>query len=243
MMNKRSIVFVQFLVLAVLLITACNLNAVRGSGDVITETREVSNFDRIDLAGSGDVVVIQSGDESLTIETDDNLMEYIVAEVRNGTLMLGFEPGFNLISSTRLIFTVGVDDLAGVSVSGSGNVEAENIDTGRLTTTISGSGNLSIDTLNADAVTANISGSGEITLAGVATTQDITISGSGNYRAGDLQSSSAEVNVNGSGTATVWASESLSANISGSGTVSYYGQPAVSSSGGGSGEVIGLGEK
>ena len=33
--------------------TACNVSFNRGTGDLITETREVSNFDSISLSGSG----------------------------------------------------------------------------------------------------------------------------------------------------------------------------------------------
>ena len=60
---------------------------------MITETRQVSNFDSIELSGSGDVIVTQGGSESLAIETDDNVMKYVKAEVEGRTLKLGFEEG------------------------------------------------------------------------------------------------------------------------------------------------------
>ena len=215
----------------------------RGSGDVITETKEVSNFDSIALSGSGEVVIVQGGNETLTIETDDNVMEHVKAEVRGGRLELGFEDGLNLISPTRLIFSVGVDDLSELSISGSGDIEADNLDTNRLKMTVSGSGDVQIGHLTADEVEAMIGGSGEIDLAGEATTQDVTISGSGKYRGGDLLGESVEVKVNGSGDATVWATESLTADINGSGSVGYYGRPSINMSGSGSGDINNLGDK
>jgi hypothetical protein len=223
--------------------SACGATIIKGSGDLITETRQVSNFDSIDLSGSGEVIVTQGGSESLTIETDDNVMEHVKAEVVGGTLELGFEEGLNLIDHTRLIFTVGVDDLKSLEISGSGDIESDMIETTRLDATISGSGDVQIGTLTADEVKAKISGSGEIDLAGEATAQDITISGSGKYRAGDLRSESAEVSISGSGDATVWATDSLDVNISGSGSVDYYGRPTMSTSGSGSGDVTSKGEK
>lgn len=242
-MYKSRNLAVLLLLVAIFGITACNATIVNGSGDLITETREVSGFDGIELSGSGEVIITQGGDESLTVETDDNVMEHVRTEVRGGTLHLGFEEGLNLIDPTRLVFTVGVDDLSELSISGSGNVESDSLDTDRFSVTVSGSGNVQIDDLTADSVEARISGSGNVDLAGEATTQDVTISGSGKYRAGDLQSDTAEASISGSGEATVWVTESLDSNISGSGSVDYYGRPSISTSGSGSGKINSLGEK
>ena len=244
-MRNRLLIFVLILSAAILGVTGCDLLGERGSDDLITETREVSNYNSIALSGSGDVVVAQGGSESLTVETDDNLMEHVETEVRNGTLHLGFETDENSrgFSPTRLIFTVGVDDLKGLSVSGSGSIESDIIETDSLDATISGSGEIQIGDLIANEVTGKISGSGKIDLAGVIAIQDVTVGGSGNYRAGDLQSESAEVSVSGSGNATVWATETLDASISGSGSIDYYGNPSVNQSTSGSGNVNNRGDK
>ncbi len=242
-MCKKNLVIVLILSAAILLVTACNANVVDGSGDMVTETRAVSNFDSIALSGSGEVIVTQGEGESLSIETDDNVMEHVKAEVSGGTLNLGFKEGLNLISPTRLIFTVGVEDLTSVSISGSGDIESDVIKTDRLDATVTGSGDIQIGTLTADEVKARITGSGDMDLTGEVAAQDITISGSGKYRAGDLRSQSTEVSITGSGDATVWATDSLDVNISGSGSVDYYGRPTMSTSGSGSGDITSKGEK
>ena len=233
---------ILLLLVAMLAVTACNA-VITGSGDLITETRQVSNFDRIELSGSGEVIVTQAGSESLSIETDDNVMEHVKAEVEGGTLKLGFEKGVNIISSTRLIFYVGVDDLTGLAISGSGDVEADLLETDRLEAEVSGSGDVRVTDLTSGEVKARISGSGEIDLAGDAAAQDITISGSGQYLAADVCSESVRVSISGSGDALVCATGTLDANISGSGSVDYYGRPSVNSSGSGSGKINNLGEK
>lgn len=242
-MCKKRFLIVLLLLVTALAISACNARIIRGSGDLITETRQVSNFDRITLSGSGEVIVIQGGSESLTIETDGNIMEHIKAEVEGGTLRLGFEEGYNLISPTRLIFSVGVDDLTGLTISGSGDFESDQIETSRLEATVSGSGDVQITDLSASEVVARISGSGEIDLAGDVAVQDITISGSGKYLAGDICSQSVRITVSGSGDATVCANDTLDITISGSGSVNYYGRPSINSTGSGSGRINNLGEK
>lgn len=241
-MKKKSNILVLLLFAAMLTVTACTFGATRGSGDLITESRQVSNFDRISLSGVGEVVVAQGANESLSIETDDNIMKHVKAEVKDGTLELGFEDGVNFIDPTRLVFYVGVDDLAVLTISGSGDIESDMLETSRLEITISGSGDVLITNLTASGVTAKISGSGEIDLTGDAAEQVVIISGAGNYLSGDMCSESVTVNISGSGDATVCATETLDSNISGSGSVNYYGQPLVNSSGSGSGKINSLGE-
>ena len=243
-MSTNNLRVIGLLAMVIFLLSACNLNVVRGSGDLITETRNISNFDRVDLGGSGEVIIIQSGEESLTVETDDNVMEFVMTEVRGGALELGFDSTrISTISPTRLTFTLHVDDLKGLNISGSGDIEAESIETDNLDVSVSGSGDVQIDSLTANIVEAKISGSGEVGLAGEAARQEIDISGSGKYRAQDLRSETLRVEIGGSGNATVWVTESLDAHISGSGSVNYYGSPTVNTSESGSGTITSMGEK
>jgi hypothetical protein len=248
-MGKKGLFILLPGIALILSIIACNtrVRVIQGSGNVITETRQVSNFDSIDLSGTGVVIVTQGGSESLTIETDDNVMEHVKAEVEGGTLKLGLETGIltgaNIQSTSRLIFYVGVDDLTGLSTSGSGEVESDRIVTGRLDLSVSGSGSVRIVDLTANDVKADISGSGEIDLDGDVAAQDIDVSGSGIFQAGDMCSSMVKVSVSGSGNATVCANETLDAVVSGSGTVDYYGRPSVNTSDSGSGKINSLGEK
>ena len=242
MSNRRRFVFALMLI-ASLVFSACGLRVIRGSGVIVSETRQVSNFDSIDLSGSGEVILTQGNAESLKIEADDNLMQYVEAVVRAGTLELGFKDGVNIIQSTKLVFYVEVDDLTGLAISGSGDFEADRIETDQLNATVSGSGDIQIAELKADYVKTSISGSGEIFLGGVVETQEIRVSGSGKYIAGGLCSERVTLDVSGSGNATVCATGTLDVDISGSGNVSYYGQPSVHSSTSGSGTINSLGDK
>jgi Putative auto-transporter adhesin, head GIN domain len=242
-MHKKSLLLIVSVIVVVLTITSCGAFVTRGSGDVITETRQVSNFNRIELSGVGEVVITQDGSESLSIETDSNIMKYIEAVVEDGTLKLGFKDRVNFISPTRLVFYVSVDDLTGVVVSGSGDIESDLLKTDKFDVVVSGSGDVQVADITTGEVNTNISGSGEVYLSGDATTQDLTISGSGKYLSGDMCSESVSVNISGSGAATVCATETLVSDISGSGSVNYYGHPSINSSGSGSGTLNNLGEK
>lgn len=104
-MYKKKLLLVLLLLAAMLAVTACNLGIIKGSGDLISETRQVGHFDGIALSATGRVIITQDGSESLTIKTDDNVMKHIKTAVENGILMLSFEEGINLIDPSQLIFT------------------------------------------------------------------------------------------------------------------------------------------
>jgi predicted small secreted protein len=237
---KKRLTLLAIWVASCCLLFACGPNAARGSGKRITESRQVRGIDRVSLAGSGEVILAQGDGESLTVETDDNLMQYVVTQVNGGTLTLGTQSGVS-VSPTRLRFTLTVEDLDGMAVSGSGEIDVERFEAGRLEIEVSGSGNVRIGALAAQETEVQISGSGNVELAGQVTEQAVTISGSGEYQGGDLASERASVTIGGSGNATLWAAESLDARVTGSGSVNYYGDPTTNLSSSGSGKVRRLG--
>jgi hypothetical protein len=242
-MNTKLLKASLGLSIFMLLISACRIVPTFGSRNLISETRAVSGFERVDVSGGGSLEIIQDGTESLTVETDDNVMQYITSEVRSGTLYLGMDFGLRSFLPSRLHFTLHVIDLTDITTSGSWEVTSASIQTGRLDIVLSGSGKVVVNALTADELDATVSGSGQLDLSGEARQQNLSISGSGKYLAGDLRSQSATVSISGSGNVTVWATETLAVHVSGSGDVSYFGSPQVSFDQSGSGNIHSLGDK
>lgn len=242
-MNKKLLKASLGLTIVVLLMSACGIIPTFGSRNLISEARQVSGFERVELSGAGSLDIIQDGSESLTVETDDNVMQYITSEVRDGTLHLGMDFGLRSFLPSHLHFTLHVKDLTGINASGSWDMVSESIETGDLSIIISGSGKVIVNALTADKLDTRVSGSGELDLTGEAKQHNIDISGSGKYLAGGLRTQGTTIGISGSGNVTVWASETLAVNVSGSGNVSYYGSPKVSFDQSGSGNVHSLGGK
>lgn len=217
---------------------------VRGSGNVIVEERAVSGFDRVDLTGFGRVIITQGGEESLTIETDDNLMQYIETKVTGSTLELGFTDE-DKIPDPRdsIIFRLNVVDLTAVSSSGAGKFEIAELDTDELGITLGGAGDIKIDALSSTDLDVTINGAGNIELAGQVERQVVTLNGLGNYTAKDLESQTTTVVVAGAGSIGVWAVDTLDVTISGAGNVDYYGSPDVTQNITGLGKLTSRGDR
>jgi hypothetical protein len=245
---KQRLGFVALLSVIFLSILACQVSGggftgVRGSGNVAEETRDVSGFTGVSLAGSGKLIIEVGETESLHIEAEDNLMEYLETEVRGGVLEIGVEDNVSLNPRRPIRFYLTVKELDTIVLSGSGDIIAPDMEAGRFSATISGSGGLEMERLDADTLDVTISGSGDIDITdGRVTGQNVTISGSGRYTAKGLESERAKVLLVGSGDATVRVSDHLRAIITGSGDVDYYGSPTVDLSVTGSGDVDRIGE-
>jgi hypothetical protein len=204
------------LLAVVLLVSACSVT--KGSGQVVTETREVSGFTKVELSGSAELTIEKTGTESLSISAEDNLLPQLTSDVSGDALILGTKPNTSILPTKPITYSVTVKDLTGIAVSGSGTVRVSNLMTNSLTT--------------------KISGSGTITASGAVNDQDVDISGSGRYQAEQMTSKAVKAQISGSGTASVLAADLLDVKISGSGTLTYSGNPQVTQEISGSGKLI-----
>ena len=191
-------------------------DAIEGSGDLITEERDVRQFDKIKSSGSFDVFVEVGPAQSVKITFDDNLIDIIETKVRGKTLRIDNEESF--LSDHVCKVEITVPELEAVTLSGSGNVE--------------------VVALKSDIFECSISGSGNIEVEGEVQEVDFKISGSGEIQAEDLEADDAYVKISGSGDVRLQARESLEARVSGSGSIYYSGNPnSLSTNVSGSGHI------
>ena len=235
-----------------------------GSGDVVTESFDVTDFDQIRLGTSGTLYVEQGDEFSLTIETDDNILPALNVDVIKGMLTLTADPKYTALQDTKLIYRVTVPELTALDVSGSGEIfvgdlksaslsmtvsgsgdtSFSNADIDLLTINVNGSGNAIFENIAAEDIIINVNGSGDVTLAGKTEAITITTSGSGKVFAEELETTKADVAINGGGDTNLWVTDVMTVGFSGSGEVRYWGAPKVELlNNSGSGELIPLGDK
>jgi hypothetical protein len=211
-----------------------------GNGNIITEQRNITGFDGIELSIYADVHIEQSASFSVSVTASENLMSIIDTKVQGSTLKIGTKGNKCINGKDDIDIFITLPDLKKLGISGSGNITSENaITTSSLDISISGSGNIDIADLNTDECTIDISGSGNVKLAGsqAASEQEIHISGSGDINTLDLMTAETEVHISGSGKAQVYCTSKLDAAISGSGDVIYKGTPIITAFSSGSGSV------
>ena len=223
MQNPTIIIVITILALTTL---ACGtVGGVRGSGNVVTETRAVRDFTGVELASFGNLHIEFGEKEELRIEAEKNIVQYIETQYDGAMLKIKSRPGFWLRPTKPVNFYLTVTQLDTIVLSGSGNVdapdlEAPDLEVGRIALTIGGSGNIIVGDLDAAKIAVKISGSGDITAGKCdATTQEIRVGGSGSVDLAGINAEALEVRIPGSGKVTVDEGkvETQVVNIGGSG--------------------------
>ena len=245
--------FIPFILLFIL--ASCTTTEAQTS-----QVRTFNGIDGVALLGSADVDISIGNKEEITIHAPADLIPYLLTEKKDGTLYIGKrKKGWKKFRSfnENIHYDLVVKSISYVSVSGSGDIDAEKLSGGKCSVKVSGSGNIAVDQINSNKLKVNISGSGDIdidnisvdilgasingsgdmNINGKADELDVTVSGSGDFTGNDLKAEDVSIDLYGSGDARVWATETLNAHITGSGDVTYHGNPTVNSRVTGSGDI------
>jgi len=177
-------------------------NSVKGSGDMVTEERQLDSFSAVELQGSPDVYITVGGEQKVEITADDNLIDLILTRVKRDELVIYNKTSYSTRKGIKVKITV--PKLEQVNIEGSGDMYITGVDGTEFS--------------------INIDGSGDIEVAGKVEDVEIEINGSGDVDASELIAQFADVEINGSGDVTVYADEDIRTSINGSGDVDVLGK-------------------
>ncbi len=223
---KKTTYYSLVLFTIILFSTACkNYKVEKGNGDVITKDFDITDFDELDIAGFYEVFLTHGETEKITIETDENLFEFIDVSGDGNTVVLDTEDGIKLQSKHGIKVYITYRNLSDISMSGAGVIKTENtLTTDDLKIKMSGAGVIELE-LKARALEIRLSGAGSIKLSGNVEDQALKLSGAGSVDAYKLRSKNCVVSLAGVGSANVFVTKSLDASVSGIGSIKYKGSP------------------
>jgi len=180
-----------------------NFGGVKGSGNVQNEKRNVADFNAIDVGGVFEVEVTAQKDFSVEVEADDNLLQYIKTEVKNGTLEISTEKRISPKGAIRV------------------RISAPNIEE----LEVSGASKLSLANLKNDSLKVDASGASKIKIDGETKNLKVELSGASRLEAENLKAENANIDGSGASNASVNVSGDLKADLSGASKVTYSGNP------------------
>lgn len=176
---------------------------IKGSGNVVTETRNVSGFKSLEAGGVFQVEVSAQKDFSVQVEADDNLLPLIKTEVINGKLVISNEKHFN--SRNKILVRISAPDIEGIEVHGAAK--------------------LSLKDVKNSALKVDTSGASKVSVAGETVNLDIEVSGASKVDAAGLQAENATVDASGASSVLVSVAGDLKADASGASKIKYNGTP------------------
>ncbi|WP_109097013.1 head GIN domain-containing protein [Aquimarina sp. AU58] len=223
--QNSNITMLLCIVIALLTITPVMAQKkMKGNGNVVTQKRTISPFNEIIVNGVYNVYLTQGQNESVKVETDENLQEAVIVKNKGNALVLGWKKGINVKRKTKMNVYVTLKDIAKLKVKGVGNVKTSSkLSLNTLDVEASGVGNASLE-LDCEKLDGEISMVGNFTLKGKVTEVILDNNGTGALRAFDLVAQKLEINNSGIGKVEVNAQQEISITSSGIGSVYYKGK-------------------
>ena len=231
---------------------------IKGSGKIVAKTVPAPDFDGIE-ASRAVKVVISDKVSDIRIEADDNLMEYVVVEERQGTLRVALDQGrkgARSVSNAHVTVTVpsngkiralkassasqsvcrtavGADDFS-IETSSAAKVEAA-VKAGKCSLDASSASKI-VAALDVEECRADASSAAKITLSGKAAQFRANLSSAAKLSADELDAATCSIDTSSGSKASVHCSGTLRANASSGSSIRYSGDCSthLSKSSGGS---------
>lgn len=227
--------------LAIVVFSSCNGilgRRIRGNGKIRTENRSAERFSRVEVSGAIDLYLAQDSVESVRVEADDNLLQYVLVESNGSELSVHTKRGIRLKPTRTIKVYISGPSIASISASGACDVYSENKLTGadKISVDLSGASDAKLE-LRAPRVSVSLSGAGTVTLKGEARDFEVDGSGSTDIKCYELLTENTNVDISGAGSAEVFASVKLDVDVSGAADVRYKGNATVNQRVSGAGSV------
>ena len=211
--------------LALLLINCSKNQVVVGSNNIITQEKQLSAYDRIEVLGSYDVIFTDGEVGRIRIKAPDNILPLIQAEVSDGLLKIGAEKNRYKVKEPIIIYVPVDSRLKQVDIKGSADIYSEkNLETKTLNVGIYGSGDARL-AVDVSSLALEVVGAGDIRVSGRAKDLSIDISGSGDVDTSKLTAEKAVISISGAGDVSAYVTEDVDVSITGSGDVIIKGNP------------------
>jgi hypothetical protein len=221
----------RFLLIALSVIgMSCTVNSqsrqtVHGNHKVTKSERSTGSFTGIKVSSGVDVYLKQGDKESVTVEADENLHEYIITEVKGGVLHVYTDA--NIRESERERVYVTMKDISSIQTTSAGDIVGESpIKTDHLELSASSAGDITLE-IYAKETEIDISSSGDISLTGETEKMKADLSSAGDLKAYKLITKEADLSVSSAGDADINVSDKLTARASSAGDINYMGDPKL----------------
>jgi len=223
---KNLTIFNQFVLCFLFLLSTVTLSAQWGNSDAnrIEEDRKVGNFEAVSVGYGIDLYLHQSDKTSVSVKAKKEVMEHIITEVKNGTLVIKVDNWKRAKGSMDV--TIHVPTLKEISASGGSDVYGKGSwKMDDLKISVSGGSDLEMD-LTANEMVCSASGGSDINLKGSASKIKISCSGGSDVEAKNFMVKHCEVSASGGSDVEIYAKESIDASASGASDITYKGNPS-----------------
>jgi hypothetical protein len=217
----------HFLFFFITLVSLVSCNYTTGSGNIITKSASVGDFEGISVGGDFEVEVKIGPATEVTVEADDNIMKYIEITTSGNILKIRTEDLHNY-SNVHMKVYITTPVLTSIKASASAEVKVNGIlaATDKFSFRASSSGSIDAE-VDAPEVESDASSGASVNLSGKTKNYHAEASSGAAIKSWDLLSEHTSISVSSGANAQVHASISLKATASSGAEISYHGAATV----------------
>src|SRR5206468_757861 len=119
-----------------------DFGGIAGSGNVTSESRDVTGFESVDVSGVFQVEIVAGKEYSVEVQADDNLLPLVKTDVSGGVLRIKLDK--KVSTKNELIVRVTAPDIKKIEASGAAKVSASGIKNNSLSINSSGASKISV---------------------------------------------------------------------------------------------------
>lgn len=220
---------------------------IKGSGVLQTRSVGVEAFHTLAATRGVHVIIAGSGD-SLMIRADDNVLDYVVTQVKDGVLRIGIDEAINALHHAQVEVTVPVNGgIRRLKASSAASIVSDEllVADGKMELGASSAGSVRVAVrarecvirasssgsvctkLQADRCEVTASSSGRVRMKGNCTDCSMRAGSAGSIDAGEFTAQECQARASSAGSITVRCERTLDARASSAGSITYAGDAAA----------------
>ena len=205
-----------------------NRFSVRPSRDISTFNTSADSFTELEVEDAFEVfITFSDNEESIEVEANDNLHDYIEIESYKGRLEIGLQRGVNIRGDATLKVFITTKNIDMFDISGASRVELESVFRGRnLDVRLSGASTFDAK-VEANRMICNLSGASKCELGGVVDVMEAELSGASRLEDYDLDIEELYMNLSGASSARLTVEGLIELDASGASTLRYRGDAVI----------------
>lgn len=224
--NRFFIVFVLFLTQSTFS-QIWNKTRISGNNKEVIQEITTQKYDKINVSGSIDIELIQGNEGSITLQAEENLIEYIEIYCKSNTLTVKIRNNTHIDNNKQIKVKIPIEEISEISLAGSSTIIGrETFAMEKLDINVTGSSEMNIQ-INTQKLVLNVVGSGSLEIEGTTPNCIINVAGSGELQGRKLICENVVARVAGSGVSIFSCNETLKAYVLGSGSIQYKGSPEI----------------
>ncbi len=207
------------------MLTGCvnGLKSITGSGNVVTQNRNVGTFTKIEAGNGVNLIVEQSNTTEVAVEADDNIQEHIKTTLSGSTLVI--ESDYNSFENATMNVKVKMPTLEALKTSGGVSAKGTGIINGKKIKLESSSGS-SIDLqVEAEEIRGESSSGSTLVLTGKVLEADLSASSGSSIEADKMLANKVKADASSGSSILVQPLILIDGQASSGGSIRYVGSP------------------